>query len=1098
MRVLRPLCLLALLPVCWAQQNHGYYRFPALHGDTVVFTSEGDLWKVPVQGGVAQRLTSNPGDETRAAFSPDGKTLAFTAAYEGPTEVYSMSVEGGMPARRTFDGGAAVVGWTPDNKILYSTYRYSTLPDGQLVTIAPDGRIERVPLSQASQGCYDPSGRTLFFTRLPFQGSYAKRYKGGTAQNLWKFSGSQAVVPLTADYAGTSKDPMWWKARVYFLSDRDGTMNLWSMDENGKSLRQHTKHEGWDMKSPSLSDGRVAYQMGADMMLYDIASGADKKIAIDLPSDFDNLREHWIKNPAEYLTSVHLAPDGGSVVLTARGRAFVAPVKQGRFVDASAYKPGRFRDVRMMPDGKSLLALSSESGEVEVWKVPANGVGAGEQLTKDGQVLRWEAVASPDGKWVAHQNKNNELWLLDIATKAQKRIGVAEDSASGGPGFDYVRWSPDSRWLVYSRDAANGFSQLMLFSVDTAMATPLTTDRYNSLAATWSADGKFLYFLSDRALHTTVRAPWGSRQPDPFFDRSMKLYELPLKVGAVSPFEPMNELRPKSPETPAKPDEKAAAPPKVEIDLDRIAARIQEVPLPPGNYTELTATASNRLCWVNRDHGNPEKNALECVDISNKGDKPEVLIEGVRDFEVSGDGKKMLVRKQEDIYVLDTAVRAATMSAPKTLADAKVDLGTWTFSVIPTQEFKESFLDAWRLHRDYFYDRKMHGVTWTAMRNKYGEIIGRVRDRQELNDLISDMVSELSVLHTFVRGGDIRRGPDQIQLASLGARFMREPGGNGYVVDHIYATDPDRPDKMSPLARPGVDVHEGDVIVSINGREGDPGEALRNQTHKQVLLRVRTKGSTETRDVIAKAISLEWEQELRYTDWEFARRQMVEKAAPGQIGYIHLRAMGPTDMDRWIEEYTPVFDRQGLIIDVRHNRGGNIDSWILDRLSRKAWMYWQSRTGKPTWNMQEAFRGHMVVLCDQWTASDGEAFTEGFRRLGLGKSIGMRTWGGEVWLSASNFQADRGIATAAESGVYGPEGKWLIEGYGVDPDITVDNSPHATFEGKDAQLEAAVAYLQKLIREKPVTVPGPPEYPDKSFPVTKGGGGEKVMGAIRE
>jgi tricorn protease len=1095
MRFLPPVCLLACLP-CFlqAQQNRGYYRFPTLHGDTVAFTSEGDLWKVSAQGGVAQRLTSHPGDEIHPAFSPDGKTIAFSAAYEGPTEVYTMPVTGGMPARRTFDGGATVAGWTPDGKILYETHRYSTLPDAQLVTIASDNRIERVPLSQASQGCYDPTGRTLFFTRLPFQGSYAKRYKGGTAQNLWKFSGSQEAVPLTADYAGTSKDPMWWKGRVYFLSDRDGTMNLWSMDENGKALRQHTRHEGWDMKSPSLSDGRVVYQMGADLYLYDTAANTDKKIAIDVPSDFDNLREHWIKDPAQYLTSVHLAPFGGSVVLTARGRAFVAPVKPGRFVDASPLTPGRFRDVRMLPGGKSLLALSSESGEVELWKIPANGVGTGEQLTKDGNVLRWEAMPSPDGKWVAHQNKNNEFWLLDVETKTQKRIGVAEDLGSAGPAFGDVQWSPDSRWIAYSQDALNGFSQIMIFSVETGKTSPLTTDRYNSVAPAFSTDGKFLYFLSDRSLHTVVGAPWGSRQPEPFLDRSVKLYELPLKNGLVSPFEPANELR-KAPETPAKADEH----PRVEIDLDRIAARIQEVPLPAGNYSDLAATAPNRLCWIDRDRVDRSKTALACLDMANKGDGPETLMDGARNFEVSADGKKMMVRKQGDIYVFDTTVRAGAMSNPKTLAEAKVDLGAWTFSTIPTQEFKESFLDAWRLHRDYFYDRKMHGVTWTMMRDKYGEIVGRVRDRQELNDLISDMVSELSVLHTFVRGGDIRRGQDQIQLASLGARFKRETNGNGYVVDRIYATDPDRPDKMSPLARPGVDVKEGDVIVSINGHEGDPGEALRNQTRRQVLLTVRPKGSTETRDVVAKAISTEWEQELRYTDWEYTRRQMVEKAAPGQIGYIHLRAMGSDDMDRWIEEYTPVFDRQGLIIDVRHNRGGNIDSWILERLLRKAWMYWQSRTGKPTWNMQAAFRGHLVVLCDQWTASDGEAFAEGFQRLGLGKAIGMRTWGGEVWLSASNFQADHGIATAAETGVYGPEGKWLIEGHGVDPDIVVDNLPHATFEGKDAQLEAAVAHLQKLIREKPVTVPGPPEYPDKSFPVTKGAGGGKVKSpAIRE
>lgn len=1065
-----------------------------------MFTSEGDLWAVSTQGGVAKRLTTHLGEETRPAFSPDGKTIAFSASYEGPTEVYTIPASGGLPVRRTFDGGnAAVVGWTPDGKILYATRRYSTLPDTKLTTIDRDNKIEIVPLSQAAQGCYNPSGRTLFFTRLSAQGSFTKRYQGGTAQNLWKFAGTREATPLTPDYPGTSKDPMWWNDRLYFLSDRDGTMNLWSMDENGKNLRQHTRHQGWDIQSPSLSNGRIVYQLRADIHLYDIASGTDNVAPIELASDFDHLRERWVKNPLDYTTSVRLSPNGDRVVLTSRGRVFVAPVKQGRFVDAVAHKPGRYRNARMMPDGKSLLVLSSESGEVELWKLPANGVGAGEQLTKGATVLRWEGVPSPDGKWIAHQDKNSQLWLLDTAAKTEKQIALA-DYHNAGPVFGNVRWTSDSRWLTFSQDADNNLSKVLLYSIETGVITPLTTDRYNNYAASWSDDGKWIYLLSDRALKSVVGSPWGSRQPDPYFDRAIKIYQLPLKKGLISPFEPPNELRSdttaqaEKPTEPGKPADapkttdaagnvKPAEPVKVEIDLEGIAARIQEVPVPPGNYYNLTV-AGKRLFWINGDPQNREKNALQCLDITNKPDnKPETLLEGVLDFEVSADGKKILVRKQNDLFVFDTSIKEASLKDPKALADSRVELKDWTFSIIPSEEFREAFFDAWRLHRDYFYDPKMHGVNWPAMRDKYAELVERVRDRSELSDLIAQMVSELSMLHTFVGGGDLRRGADQIQLGSLGARLSRDTAG-GYVVQHVYQSDPDRPDKLAPLSRPGVDVCEGDAILSINGQElsaTHPGELLRNQIGKQVLLRVRPKGKTDTRDVLVKPISMQDEGDLRYLEWEYTRRLMVEQASAGRIGYVHLRAMGSNDINQWVEEYTPVFTRAGLIIDVRHNNGGNIDSWILGKLLRKAWMYWQDRTGKPYWNMQQAFRGHLVVICDEWTASDGEAFSEGFRRLGLGKIIGTRTWGGEVWLSASNQLADRGIATTGESGVYGPERSWLIEGHGVDPDIVVDNLPHATFEGKDAQLEAAIQHLERLIREKPNPVPAAPDYPDKSL-----------------
>jgi tricorn protease len=382
----------------------------------------------------------------------------------------------------------------------------------------------------------------------------------------------------------------------------------------------------------------------------------------------------------------------------------------------------------------------------------------------------------------------------------------------------------------------------------------------------------------------------------------------------------------------------------------------------------------------------------------------------------------------------------------------------------------------------------MNGVDWPAMRDRYLPLVARVTDRAELSDIIGDMVGELSALHIFVFGGDMRKGQEDIDPASLGAGLVRDEEEGGYRIDRIYQADPDYPGLLSPLAKPGVDLKEGDVLLAINGvsltNVEHPHSLLRNQAGKQVLLLVKSADDEKTRQVIVKPISLSQERALRYDDWEYTRRQEVEKLGKGDIGYVHLRAMGGGDIAAWARQFYPVFDRKALIVDVRHNTGGNIDSWILEKLMRKAWFYWQPRVGNPTWNMQYAFRGHIVVLCDEHTASDGEAFSEGFRRLGLGKVIGSRTWGGEIWLSLDNWLVDKGIASAAETGVYAPDGKlWLIEGHGVDPDIVVDNQPHATFEGQDQQLKAAIEYLKKELQLHPVpNPPSHPPYPNKAFP----------------
>ncbi len=1085
----------------------GYFRYPAIHGDTIVFTAEGDLWRVGIQGGVAQRLTTHPAEEDQPAVSPDGQTVAFCASYEGPREVYSMPVMGGPPKRHTFEGGqAVVVGWTPDGRILYSTRRFSTLPNVQLVALDP-ATNERtlIPLAQASQGAYDPSGKVLYFTRLPFQGSHTRRYQGGSVQNLWKYAaGASEAVPLTADSPTTSKDAMPWRGRVYFASDRDGVMNIWSMNEDGGDLREHTHHADFNVQSPSLDAGRIVYQHGADLWLLDVQSGDNHEIPIRLASDFDQLREHWVEKPLDFVTSVHLSPTGDRLVMTARGQVFVFPVEQGRRVEATRSAEVRYRSARFLPGGKDLLTLSDESGEIELWTVPANGVGSARQLTSDGKVLRWEAVPSPDGKSIAHYDKDQQLWLYDVAAGTDKRIAVCQDG-----DFGDLSWSPDSRWLAFTEPSANTFTRIRIYSLEGGQFSDLTSDRYDSYSPAWSPDGRWIYFLSDRNFESLVRSPWGSRQPEPFFDKQTRIYQVALRKGLRSPFQPRDELTPvesavddaqkKDAATPAeegqegkgqspsaaKPGE-SAPPPPVEIDLEGLAERLMELPVPAGNYGALSMD-SRHLFWLSRETDLAGKRSLMVLEIKNLEPKPEVLLADVRDYELSADQKKIMVRKGTDFYVFNAGPKA-----PSELAKSKVDLSGWSFPLDPREEWSQMYREAWRLERDYFYDRAMHGLDWPAIREKYRSLAERVTDRSELNDVLAQMVGELSALHIFVRGGDLRRGEEQIAIASLGALWQRDEAAGGYRIEHVYRSDPDLPGSRAPLARPGVDVGEGDVIVAINGVETlslqDPAALLRNQAHKQVLLTVKPEDGSDSREVIVEPISLGEEADLRYDEWEYTRRLQVDKLGDGRIGYVHLRAMGSGDMAQWTRDYYPIFNREALIIDVRSNRGGNIDSWVLEKLLRKAWFYWKPRVGRVFWNMQYAFRGPMIVLCNERTASDGEAFSEGFRRLGLGKVLGTRTWGGEVWLSASNFLVDRGIATAAELGVYGPEGEWLIEGPGVTPDIVVDNLPRATFDGQDAQLEAAARYLLEELSRHPVTVPDVPPYKTHPNPVPRGGG----------
>ncbi|MBX3744745.1 MAG: PD40 domain-containing protein [Verrucomicrobiae bacterium] len=1097
--------LAAVLLLCLsahAASPEGYYRYPAIHDDTVVFTSEGDLWRVAASGGLARRLTAHPGMESFAAISPDGSTIAFSAQYEGPTEVYTMPVHGGLPVRRTFDGVTTrVAGWTPDGRILIRTAIRSTLPAEQLAILRLDrSDPEWLPLYEASEAAFDPASGDLYFTRLPKQGSSTKRYRGGWIQNLWRFPSKgdaagagvdREAVLIHPEETATSRNPMGWQGRLYFISDRDGIMNLWSSLPDGSDMRQHTHHRDFDVAEASLHAGRIAYQHGADLRLHDLVRDTDARIPIQLASDFDQQRERWVKDPVTFLTSAHPSPDGDRVVLTARGQVFIAPVGQGRFVEVPRLPNVRYRNARFLPDGTNVVALSDATGELEFWRFRANGTGGSGQLTDDGTVFRFGCVPSPDGRWIAWGDKDLRLWIRHL--ERRESILVAESRMTTLTDFS---WSPDSQWLAYTDVATNTYSHIKLYRLSDAAHVTVTGDRTDSSSPAWSPDGKWLYFLSDRHLRSLVGSPWGSRQPDPHFTEGTKIYQVALTHGLRSPFAPADELhaaasrsagetRTPDAEKPGSdvPNDTTAATNqvtvRVQVDVEGLGGRLSEVPVPPGNYASLSVTAKH-LLWTSRPTGFDAKTSLMQLEVTAKDPKPKTLVEDIRSHEVTADGRKLLVRKGDDFHIV------ATDAAAPAKLDEKLNLAGWTFPVQPREEWRQIFTESWRMMRDYFYDRGMHRLDWASMLDKYRPLIDRVSDRAELSDVIAAMVGELSTLHINVGGGDERDGPDNIRPASLGARLGRDEAAGGWRIQHIHRADPDYPDQWSPLVRPDLSIRTNDVLVAINGRPTlsvpHPSALLRNQAGKQVLIEVKDAESGEIRPYIVNPIPMDREANLRYREWELTRRERVEELGRGAIGYVHLRAMTASNIAEWARDFYPVYQRQGLIIDVRNNRGGNIDSWILGKLLRKAWFYWQPRVGDPFWNMQYAFRGHLVVLCNARTASDGEAFAEGFRRLGLGKVIGTRTWGGEIWLSAQRWLVDRGMATAAEIGVYGPEGEWLIEGHGVDPDIVVDNPPHATFLGQDAQLDAAIRHLQERIESDPRPVPPAPPYPDKSFP----------------
>ena len=1067
--------------------EEGYYQHPVASGEVLVFVSEGDLWRTGRGGGSAVRLTNDEGEETEPAISPDGRMIAFTASYDSNNDVYVMPVAGGRPRRLTFEGGAVrTIGWTPEGRVIYSAAITGAGQGEVLYTIDPaGGEATPVPLWRANDAAFGADGTTLFFTR---RGLFARArdnavlYRGGGMEQLWRWqTGSDAEgVQLLADFGAPIRMPMAASGRVWFISDKSGKDAVWSVAEDGSDVRQESPELAFPVLQASIDGGEVFLQNGADLHVFNIAGGTLTKLAIDLVTDREQTRVRAIDDPMRWFVAARIAPSGEMVAVTARGRAALAAPGDLRRVELPVPIAARARQAVQGPGGEEVFLILDQGARGDIFRMPADGTSTPVAVTKAYDAHIWSFALAPDGKTMVVWDKEARLQKVDVATG---RVTLLARNATGtDDAFFDLAFAPDSSHIAYAEVApTNGgnTADIMIQNLATGARVQATSGKYNNYAPAFAHDGAWLYFISDRNFAPDPGNPWGDRNMGAAFLDRGELYALQLDPASPFRMRADNELTRKpagdkdtsAPEGDAAPEKKdeskgkgkkgEAAPKGPVIVLEGVAARLYKLPVKPG--VEGLLLASEKFLYTRRGDD------LVSIAIDKKDPREEVFAPGGIDMELSDDRQNALVLGGSPEKPALSLV-PVDRKLPDKLGPHQVRLGDWRLTIDPRAEWRQLFIDAWRLHRDFLYDPSLRGVDWNAVRAAREPFLERIGTRSELDAVLGEMSAQVGVLHSQIGGGDQRADRENPAMAFLGAKVSPVP--EGLRIDSILRAEADLVDRLPPLRRPGVDVKEGDVIRLVDGRAvaslADLQTALATKAGQQVRLDL-TRAARKL-SAIVEPMTQDGHRQAQYADFVQGKRAEAERLSDGKIGYLHLRAMGPDDLASFARDFFPQLDKQGLIIDVRGNNGGNIDSFIVAALMRKAWGFWAKPdgTGIPTTNMQNAYRGHVAVLIDERTYSDGETFAAAIKSLGIAPLIGTRTAGAGVWLSDRPVLADRGIARTAESAQFAIDGRWIVEGLGVAPDVEVENLPHAAFKGTDAQLAAAIGMLEETIAREPV------------------------------
>ena len=1033
-------------------------RFPSTNGSEVVFSYAGDLYKASINGGEAKRLTSHIGYEMFSKFSPDGKTIAFTGQYDGNTEVYTVPSTGGEPLRLTYTATNArddigdrmgpnniVMGWTPDGKDIIYRNRIGSGFTGRLYLVNSEGGLSSgLPLPEGGFSSYSPDGKKLAYNRVMREFRTWKYYKGGMADDIWIYDPTAKSVQNITNNDAQDIIPMWIGDDIYFISDRDRIMNIFVYNTKTKQTSKVTNFTEYDVKFPSHHGNIIVFENGGYIYKLDVADKQPVKINISLASDNIYARSE-IKDGGKYITGASLSSDGERLVVTARGEVFNIPADKGVTKNITRSPGAHDRDAEWSPDGKSIVYISDATGETELYLQDAAGSDP-VQLTKNNDTYIRSFVWSPDSKSIVYTDRKNRINLLDVSSR--QRAVLLQDPAGEPRG---VTFSPDSKWLTYSRMESNDFNVVYVFNIAAKKEYAITDKWYESYSSTFSKDGKYLVFSSARDFNPM----YGSKEWNHIYQNSNGVYLALLSKDTPSPFLEKDAIVNEK-----KPMEKKDSVVTVKIDFDGIADRIVKLPVSAGSYWNFYMDG-DKVYYS-------KQGAVTSFDL--KTQKEETLVEGAS-MSVDYNSKKALFYKNRQLYV-------ANIPAGKTELKDAVNLSNMKIYTDYSQEWSQIFDEAWRVYRDGFYVENMHGVDWKAIKKKYEVLLPYVKNRLDLNYIIGEMIGELNCGHAYVNPGEVDR-PDRINTGLLGAEISRDKSGFFRIEKILQGATWDK-SLRSPLAEPGIDAKTGEFIVAIDG-------IATNSVKDMFSLLVGKAGvSTEislnskpqlagARKIIISPIADE--SPLYQYEWVQNNLKKVEAASNGKIGYIYIPDMGPEGLNEFARYFYPQLDKEGLIIDDRANGGGNVSPMILERLSREPYRLTMRRGSNRIGTVPDAVQvGPKVCLINKYSASDGDLFPWGFRALGLGKLIGTRTWGGIVGISGSMpFIDGTDIRVPFFTSYDAKTGQWIIENHGVDPDIVVDNDPIKEWNGEDQQLNRAIEEVMKELKNreplKPIPAP---------------------------
>ncbi|MBX3118374.1 MAG: PD40 domain-containing protein [Fimbriimonadaceae bacterium] len=1043
-------------------------RYPDVHGDTVVFAYGGDLWSSNVDGGMARRLTSHPAEELRPKISPDGKSVAFTAAYDGSPDIYVMPIEGGEPKRLTYEpGNEYALGWTPDGKYVSCASAYGSAFTAQLWLVSPNGGMPKpTAISEVNQGTWMADGTTFVYHRQPVNMQWWRMYRGGLHGWISFYDTKNNKYWELPHGKENSWFPMAVGNSVFFISDRNQrTVNLFRYDNDSKRTTQITNYTDADIRWPSSDGKSIVFERDGFVYRYQIAGGKIDKIAPRVISDQVSSRPSR-QSVASNITDISLSPSGSRIAVSARGEVFSLPAKNGETRNMTETPNVREKLVAWSNDGKQIAYFSDKTGEYQLYVQPQMG-GEAVALTTDKALWPLSLDWSPDGRYLTFTTRTYSLYMVDVAAKKLTR--VAENQFSGPIPYD---WSPDSKWIAMTYAGDNQFGRVALYEVATGTTKDVTDGSFSDSQAVFDTTGKYLFFISDR----TFTPSFGTFEYSLKVSDSSRIYVIPLAKDTPNPLTPSVDEEGGG-QKPAggqggQPGGGAPATPAVKIDWDGLADRAIPLPIGPGNYG-LVAGLADGILYAGGG-------SLSMFDFKSKSSQT-VLTGPLGALSLNASRTKFAYAGQGGLFIND--LRPGVQAG-----QGRVNTSGMETIVDPRAEWKQMYWEAWRWERDFFYDPTHGGQDWLAIGKRYEKYLDSVQSQADLGYVLGLLISELQTGHSYIQGFGYSI-PNPVPTGLLGADY--EVVGNNIRIKKILRGQNFDESTRAPLTEPGVDVREGDYILAVNGKPVtaavNVNSFLVGQVGKTVVLTVNsTPTMAGAREERVRPVSTEGA--LRYTDWVESRAKMVEKLSGGRIGYMHIPNTSTNGAIGLIKGFYSQVHKEAVVVDERFNGGGFIQPWFVDTLARKIRAGIHSRWGTKEWSDAVAIEGPKAMLINGYAGSGGDFFPWMFRQSKLGPLIGMRTWGGLVGISGAVPLMDGSGVTAPEFGIYDRETKtWIAENKGVDPDIMVDADPSMLSIGRDPQLEKAVEYLLDQLKKNPGKKLSPPDFNKIPPP----GGGQK-------